>query len=121
MRILLVDDHADSVKSLIGLLEELGQTELRVARSAAAGLEIATEFRPDIVFMDIELPDMSGYDAALLMHQHPQMENARLMALTDFGEHPGRERARMSGFERYIVKPVTIEALQEVLDLTASS
>jgi CheY-like chemotaxis protein len=69
-----------------------------------------------VVFMDVELPDMSGYDAALLMHQHPHLQRTRLMALTDYAEHPGRERARASGFERYIVKPVTTEALQEVLD-----
>jgi CheY-like chemotaxis protein len=42
------------------------------------------------------------------------------MALTDYAEHPGREQARVSGFERYLVKPVTVEALQEVLDLAPS-
>jgi CheY-like chemotaxis protein len=62
---------------------------------------------------------MSAYDAALSIHEHPKIR-ARLLALTDFGEHPARERARSSGFERYIVKPVTLEALQEVLDLPRS-
>lgn len=118
MRILIVDDNADSANALLALLRQLGHEETRMARSAATALQAAIEFDPHIVFMDVELPDMSGYDAALLMHQHPQLERTRLMALTDHGEHPGRDRARTSGFERYIVKPVTVEALQEVLDMT---
>ena len=120
MRILIVDDNADAAKSLVKLLRGLGHQETRVVRSAATALQQAVAFGADFVFMDIELPDMSAYDAALLMHQHPRLEQTRLLALTDHGEHPGRERARMSGFERYIVKPVTVEALQEVLDLPRS-
>ena len=116
MRVLIVDDHADSAKSLVALLQELGHNETRVASSAASALRTAVAFGPEIVFMDVELPDMSGYDAALLMHQHPHLQRTRLMALTDHAEHPGRERARASGFERYLVKPVTVEALQELLE-----
>ena len=119
MRILIVDDHADSAESLVILLQELGHDETRVANSAATALRAAVAFRPDIVLMDVELPDMRGYDAALLMHQHPHLQQTRLIALTDYAEHPGREQARASGFERYLVKPVTAEALQEVLDLPA--
>ena len=117
--VLIVDDHADSAKSLVALLQELGHNETRVAYSAATALQTAVEFGPEIVLMDVELPDMSGYDAALLMHQHPRLQRTRLMALTDHAEHPGREQARASGFERYLVKPVTVEALQEVLDMAA--
>ena len=117
MRVLIVDDRADSAESLVALLQELGHSETRVARSAGTALQTAVGFSPDIVLMDVELPDMSGYDAALLMHQHPHLQRTRLMALTDYAEHPGREQARASGFERYLVKPVTVEALQEVLDM----
>ncbi len=74
---------------------------------------------PSIIFVDIELPDMSGYDVALLLHQHPRLQQMRLIALTDSGEHPGREHARTSGFERYLVKPISVAALQEVLDTSS--
>jgi CheY-like chemotaxis protein len=87
-----------------------------VAHSAATALEVANQFIPSIVFLDIELPDMSGYEAALLLHQHPQLQHTRLIALTDSGVHPAREHARASGFERYLVKPLTPEAVREVLD-----
>jgi CheY-like chemotaxis protein len=116
MRILIVDDSADAAKSLVKLLRKLGRHETLVVRSAATALEKAVAFVPDLVFMDVELPDMSAYDAALRIHQHPKLERTRLLALTEHGDHPGRERAGVSGFERYIVKPVTVEALQEVLD-----
>ena len=119
MRILIVDDNAEAAKVLLSLLHELGHNETRVARSAATALQAAVAFDAEFVFMNVELPDMGAYDAARLIHEHPKLE-ARLLALTDFGEHPGRERARSSGFERYIVKPVTLEALQEVLDLPRS-
>jgi CheY-like chemotaxis protein len=98
------------------LLRESGHEETRVAHSAAAALQIAVRFVPNIVFLDIDLPDMSGYELALHLHQHPQLQHMRLIALTDKGEHPAREHARTSGFERYLVKPLTAEAVKEVLD-----
>jgi CheY-like chemotaxis protein len=116
-RFLIVDDDVDSARLLSAMLQESGDAETRVAHSAATALRAAVEFNPSIVFVDIELPDMSGYDVALLLHQHPRLQQMRLIALTDSGEHPGREHARASGFERYLVKPVGLTALQEVLDM----
>jgi CheY-like chemotaxis protein len=116
-RILIVDDDVDAARALSRMLEELGHAETRVKHSAATARKAAVEFRPSIIFVDIELPDMSGYDLALLLHQHPQLQQMQLIALTDSGEHPGREHARTSGFERYLVKPITVAALQEVLDM----
>jgi CheY-like chemotaxis protein len=115
-RILIVDDDADSAQSLFRMLQKSGHDETRVESSAATALKAAVEFGPSIIFVDIELPDVSGYDVALLLHQHPRLRQTRLIALTDSGEHPGREQARTAGFERYLVKPVSAAALQEVLD-----
>lgn len=118
-RILIVDDDVDSARSLEGMLQESGHDETRTEHSAVTALRTAVEFAPGIIFVDIELPDLSGYDVALLLHQHPRLRQMRLIALTDSGEHPDREQARASGFERYLVKPVTAAALQEVLDMPA--
>ena len=107
-RVLIVDDDAGSARLLSRMLQESGHDETRVARSAVTALQV-----------DIELPDMSGYDVALLLHQHPRLQETRLIALTDSGEHPGREHARTSGFERYLVKPISVAALQEVLDTSS--
>jgi CheY-like chemotaxis protein len=115
-RVLIIDDDALSVQTLVRVLHEFGHRETRVARSASDALRAAVEFRPAIIFLDIELPDMGGYELATLLHQHPQLQQMRLMALTDKGDHAARERARASGFERYIVKPVTEAAVREVLE-----
>jgi CheY-like chemotaxis protein len=116
-RILIVDDDVDSALWLLKLLQEAGHEETRITHSAADALAVATELAPRLIFLDIELPDMSGYDVARVLHQHPGLQQTRLIALTDSGEHEGRELARASGFERYLVKPVTGAAVQEVLDL----
>ena len=115
-RILIVDDDVDSARSLAGLLREWGHDEVRTEHSAGMALEAAVEFNPSIIFLDIELPDMSGYEVARLLHQHPRLQKMRLVALTDSGEHPAREHARASGFERYLVKPIAAVALREVVN-----
>jgi CheY-like chemotaxis protein len=116
-RILIVDDDVDTTRSLARMLRELGHDDTRVEHSAATALRAAIEFAPSVIFVDIELPDLSGYDVALLLHQHPRLQQMRLIALTESEEHPGREQARTSGFERYLVKPVAASALQEVMDM----
>jgi len=116
-QILIIDDDAASVGVLVRTLHHSGAHQVRVASSAADALRIALQFRPALTFLDIELPDMGGYELALLLHQHRQLQQMRLVALTDSGEHPGREHARASGFERYIVKPITRAAVIEALEL----
>jgi CheY-like chemotaxis protein len=114
-RILIVDDDTATARTLVRMLRRRGDCETRVARSAATALEAAAEFIPDVIFVDIDLPDMSGYELARLMHQHPRLQQMRLIALTDSRVHARREQARSSGFERYLVKPVTLAALEQAL------
>jgi CheY-like chemotaxis protein len=116
VRLLIVDDDAASVQTLVRVLHAWGHCEVRVATSAAQALSIAVEFRPVVIFVDVELPDMGGYELATLLHQHSCLQRIRLIALTGEGDHPARERARASGFERYIVKPIGDAAVREVLE-----
>jgi CheY-like chemotaxis protein len=115
LRILIVDDDRNLAKSLSAMLASVGAYETRLIFCAADAVPAAIEHAPSIVFLDIELPDMSGYDVAKLLHQHAHLQATRLIALTDNIEHPGREDARAAGFERYLVKPVTLGELQKVL------
>lgn len=114
--ILIVDDDVESARALGRLLRKWGYRNVRCEHSASAALESTIGFSPDIVLLNIELPDMSGYELALALHQHPRLQSMRLIALTNSGDHPGRERARASGFERYLVKPITAAALREILN-----
>src|SRR4030095_1458574 len=110
-RILIIDDDAESARLLSRMLHESGHDQTHVVSSAVTALQAAVGLDPDIIFVDIELPDLSGYDVALFLHQHPRLQQMRLIALTDSGEHPGREHARASGFERYLVNAISVGAV----------
>jgi CheY-like chemotaxis protein len=114
-RILIVDDDVGLATSLAAMLEAAGAYETRSVHCAADAVAAAVAHPPAIVFLDIELPDMSGYEVAKLLNQHAHLQATRLIALTDSIEHPARENARAAGFERYLVKPVTVIELQKVL------
>jgi CheY-like chemotaxis protein len=114
-RILIVDDDVGLAQSLAAMLEAAGGYETRMVHCAADAVAAAVAHPPAIVFLDIELPDMSGYEVAKLLNQHANLQATRLIALTDSIEHPAREDARAAGFERYLVKPVTVIELQKVL------
>ena len=113
-RTLVVDDDVDAADSLASLLQSAGYGDARVAYSGAAALALAVEFKPTVLLVDLDLPDMSGYDVARHLSQHPQLQNLRLIALTASSEHPGRELACEAGIERYLSKPVSFAALDEV-------
>ena len=114
-RILIVDDDAESAELLAMLLQATGRGETQLTRLGSAAIALAVEFRATIAVIDLKLPDMSGYEAARLLHQHPLLRKLRLIALTDSDEHLGREFARVAGFERYLVKPVTRTGVEELL------
>jgi CheY-like chemotaxis protein len=113
-RILVVDDDVDAADALASLLQSAGHGDARVAYTGATALALALEFVPTVLLLDLDLPDMSGYDVARHLSQHPQLQNLRLIALTASGAHPGRELARDAGIERYLIKPVGSADLDEL-------
>jgi CheY-like chemotaxis protein len=113
-RILVVDDDVEAADSLASLLQAAGYGDARVAYTGATALALAAEFVPTVALVDLELPDMSGYEVARQLSQHPQLHALRLIALTADNEHPGRELAREVGLERYLIKPVGSAELAEL-------
>jgi CheY-like chemotaxis protein len=113
-RILVVDDDVAAARALASLLQAAGYGDARVAHTGATALALAVTFVPTVLLIDLELPDMSGYDVARHLSQRPQLQNLRLIALTTTNEHPGRELARASGIERYLIKPVGSADLDEL-------
>ena len=114
-RILIVDDDVGAADALASLLQSTGYGDARVAYTGATALALAVEFVPTVAFVDLELPDMSGYEVARHLSQHPRLQTVRLIALTADSEHPGRELAREAGVERYLMKPVGSADLAELL------
>jgi PAS domain S-box-containing protein len=114
-RILIVDDLAASATLLSRLLKNLDAHEIRTAGDGPAALEIAAAFAPEIVLLDIGLPQMSGYEVAQRLRQLPSLGPMLLVALTGYGSEDDRRRAREAGFDVHLVKPPSIAALRKLL------
>jgi PleD family two-component response regulator len=106
LRILIVDDDIESSSSLELMLRAAGLSETRVAYSGHAALAIAAVFQPSMVLLELSLLDMSGYEVARILRERARSHDLRLIALTSSREVAGRERARVAGFERYLLKPI---------------
>ena len=113
-RILVVDDHPDGAEMLRLLLEHEGH-DLEVAHDGATALALATSSRPEIVILDIGMPEMDGYEVARRLRQDPAMASVRLIALTGYGQEADTQRSHESGFDNHLVKPVNLEALRKVI------
>ncbi|WP_423198950.1 MULTISPECIES: hybrid sensor histidine kinase/response regulator [unclassified Cupriavidus] len=107
-RVLIVDDNADSADSMVELLAVLGH-EARAAYGGAQALAIVRDFPPDVVLLDLEMPEVGGYE--VLAGMRAQGITARVLALTGRGTADDRRRALDAGFEDHLVKPVTVEIL----------
>lgn len=113
-RILVVDDNSDSADSLAMLLQFLG-AEVDVVHDGPAALSALDTCRPAAVLMDIGMPGMDGYQVARRIRQQPRFDGIRLIALTGWSQEEDRHRARDSGFDHHLIKPVDINALQALL------
>lgn len=115
LRILVVEDNKDSAKSLAGVLRLWGH-EVQIAYDGPSALEVAESFHPEVVFLDIGLPkSMDGYEVALRLREQPDLEKARIVALTGFGQPEDRRRAMQAGFDQHLTKPVLAEDLRALL------
>ena len=113
-RILVVDDNKDGAETLAMLLDLSGHT-VRVAHDGPQALVAAREFRPEIAFLDIGLPGMSGYELAKRFRADAGLRGTFLVALTGWGSADDKERSRVAGFDFHLTKPVEPAAVDEVL------
>jgi signal transduction histidine kinase len=113
-RILVADDNEDAAASLAMMLEILGN-EVRTAQDGREAVDTAAAFRPDMIFLDIGMPRLNGYDACRQIRRQPWGESLFLIALTGWGQDEDKRRSEAAGFDRHLVKPVEPAALQELL------
>jgi CheY-like chemotaxis protein len=116
VRILIVDNDMGAADSLELMLHAEDYSDTRVAYSGTAALAIAREFQPAVVLVDLSLLDMTGYELAQSLREQAQGQQLRLIAVTSSPEHVTREKARVAGFERYLVKPVASLDLSSLLE-----
>lgn len=114
-RILVVDDNVGAAETLGLLLEELGHVT-SVVTEARQALAAALAFTPDVVFLDLGMPHLNGFDLARQMRAHPALGEVRLVALSGWGTDHDRARSRDAGIDRHLTKPVLIDEVGSMLD-----
>jgi signal transduction histidine kinase/CheY-like chemotaxis protein len=114
LRVLVVDDNVDTAKSLAVLLRRSGH-DVRTAHDGPTALDVALDYRPDVVLLDIGLPGLDGYEAAKRLRMQPVLENAVLVAVTGYGQETDRQRSQEAGFAHHLVKPVHFKKVREIL------
>jgi CheY-like chemotaxis protein len=113
-RILIVDDNRLSAKSTAMLLRLMGH-ELATAHDGIEGMERARTFRPDVILLDIGLPNVNGYEAARRIRGESWGKSVFLVAVTGFGQEEDRRRSLEAGFDYHMVKPINIDELEKKL------
>ena len=88
---------------------------------APSAIEAARTFRPDVVFMDIGMPQMDGYEVARRLRQQPELADLVLVALTGYGQDEDRRQALEAGFNYHLVKPASLETLEQLLQTVPAS
>jgi PAS domain S-box-containing protein len=114
-RILIADDNVDSTQWMGKLLEML-RNDVRVANDGLQAVELAESFRPDVILLDIGMPNLNGYEAARRIRAHPAGQGTVLIALTGWGQEDDRRKSFEAGFDHHLVKPVEIAVLTKLLD-----
>ncbi len=113
-RILVVDDNVDAAETMVTLLDLSGH-EARAAFGGQEALDLALSFRPDVVFLDIGLPGMNGYEVARRLRADPATATTQLIALTGWGTEDDIRKSTMAGFNAHLTKPVDPEAVDDLL------
>jgi signal transduction histidine kinase len=112
-RVLVVDDNEDGATTLAQLLELNGH-DVQTAFTGASAVETAIEFNPDIILLDIGLPDFNGYEVAGKLRALPNGSKFTVIALTGYGQATDRQAALNSGFDDHFVKPLDFKKLESI-------
>jgi CheY-like chemotaxis protein len=111
-RILVVDDNQDAADTLADILKLDGHST-EVVYTAGDAIERATATRPEVVLLDVGLPDMSGYEVAARLR--PILKSTQIIALTGYGQAEDVRRAGAMGFDAHVIKPVDLERLARII------
>lgn len=113
-RVLVVDDNDDAAQSVAALLRLDGH-EVVIARDGVSALEGLQTFRPEVILLDIGLPDLDGYEVARRMRSMPDQSDVLVVALSGYGT-PNQERLKQSAIDHYLVKPVDLRQLEALIE-----
>ena len=120
-RILIIDQDRQIGVTLSFMLSARRFEDVRAVRSARRAVTVTDQFRPEIIFLDLELPDDGTMEVTRKLAGDARRPRPRLIALTLDAQSPARDKARAAGFERCLVKPVSHEELDKILGITPAS
>ncbi len=116
-KILIADDHRDTAETLAAVLEFLGH-EVRCAFDGGQALRLASDFKPDVVVLDINMPVANGYEVAQQLRAQEQGRQL-IIAMTGASPRETADKAKDAGFDVHLTKPVDIDVIENVLDRAA--
>lgn len=114
LKVLVVDDNQDAADTAALLLRRSGH-EVRTAYSGGDALDAALADRPDVVLLDLGLPEIDGYEVARRLRQKSAFDDVLLVALTGYGQESDRQRSQEAGCDAHLVKPVNIKKIEDVI------
>ena len=114
LHLLVVDDNVDAARSLSTLLELSGHS-VSVAADGLEALRSAVETAPQVVFLDIGMPGMSGYEVAQALRRMPSGERLVIAAVTGWGSSEDKARAKDAGFDHHLTKPIDLDRVEQIL------
>jgi CheY-like chemotaxis protein len=117
---LVVDDNADGAKSLAMLVKIMGH-ETMTAFNGADGIIAVSSFRPNLIFLDIGLPGMNGYEVCRTIRNDPAVATTKLVALTGWGTEEDKRRAVEAGFDFHLTKPADSALVEEIIASVANN
>ena len=115
LRVLVVDDNVDTAGIFAMLLRMWGH-EVRTTHDGPSALDLAAEFRPDAVLLDIGLPRMDGFEVAEQLRAHPDFARILIVGSSGYSRESDRRRAAEVGIDLYLVKPFDPWQLESILD-----
>jgi CheY-like chemotaxis protein/two-component sensor histidine kinase len=113
-RILVVDDVPASAKTLAMMLKSIGQ-QAEIQFDGAAAIDYVQTNHPEVVFLDIAMPGMNGYEVAKRLRASQSGSDTVLVALTGYGDDDSRRRSLEAGFDRHLTKPISMDQLHELM------
>lgn len=114
-RVLIVDDNHDVADSLAMLLNSFG-ADVRVAYSGSEALSCISDFKPDLAFLDLGMPEVDGCETARRIRLTSQGADMRLIAVSGWGQEKDRQLAKEAGFTEHFTKPITISSLRQIME-----
>jgi CheY-like chemotaxis protein len=118
--VLYVDDNAPAVTLMREVVSIVPDSRFLAAMTGEGGVELAISHKPDLIILDIRLPDMTGYDVLSRLKRSPETADIPVIALSGDAARHDIERGRQAGFRQYITKPFPLKKMLEAIETVAA-